>query len=95
MTSSVPTEQTYTLYRRGLELLEDGDFVDATEPLAEAAHEFGRYSNTRILIDDPGLARESVSGRFSSSDPERFARAIAVAFDARVSEEAGALHISR
>lgn len=30
-------EQTYTLYRRGIELLEDGDFEDATEPLAEAA----------------------------------------------------------
>lgn len=30
-------EQTYTLYRRGIELLEDGDFEDATAPLAEAA----------------------------------------------------------
>ena len=28
-------EPTYTLYRRGVELLEDGDFEHATEPLAE------------------------------------------------------------
>src|ERR1700709_121785 len=37
VTSALPQEPTYTLYRRGLELLEDGDFVDAAEPLAEAA----------------------------------------------------------
>lgn len=30
-------EPTYTLYRRGIELLEDGDFEHATAPLAEAA----------------------------------------------------------
>lgn len=30
-------EPTYTLYRRGIELLEDGDFEHAAEPLAEAA----------------------------------------------------------
>ncbi|MFN8216871.1 MAG: tetratricopeptide repeat protein [Solirubrobacterales bacterium] len=37
MASETGLEPTYTLYRRGIELLEDGDFVDATEPLAEAA----------------------------------------------------------
>jgi hypothetical protein len=30
-------ESTYSLYRRGVELLEDGSFEAATEPLAEAA----------------------------------------------------------
>lgn len=32
-------ESVYILYRRGLELLEDGSFEEATEPLAEAARQ--------------------------------------------------------
>ena len=30
-------DSTYTLYRKGMELLEDGSFSEATVPLAEAA----------------------------------------------------------
>ena len=32
-----PAEETYSLYRRGVELLEDGSFGEATVPLAEVA----------------------------------------------------------
>jgi transmembrane sensor len=51
------------------------------ETLAEAAAEFARYSDKRIRIDDPAIARERVTGLFVSADPVGFAKAIAVSFD--------------
>jgi len=44
------TEATYTLYRRGIELLEDGDFVDAAEPLAEAARRAPEKTSIREAL---------------------------------------------
>ncbi|MGV1050017.1 MAG: tetratricopeptide repeat protein [Solirubrobacterales bacterium] len=44
------SEPTYTLYRRGIELLEDGDFEDATEPLAEAARRAPEKSSVREAL---------------------------------------------
>ncbi len=41
---------TYTLYRRGIELLEDGDFRDATEPLAEAARRAPEKTSVREAL---------------------------------------------
>jgi Flp pilus assembly protein TadD len=46
----MPTEPTYTLYRRGLELLEDGDFLDAAKPLAEAARRAPEKSSVREAL---------------------------------------------
>ena len=43
-------ESTYTLYRRGLELLEDGSFEAATEPLAEAARQAPEKSSVREAL---------------------------------------------
>jgi Flp pilus assembly protein TadD len=45
--SPVPT---YTLYRRGIELLEDGDFRDAAEPLAEAARRAPEKTSVREAL---------------------------------------------
>lgn len=50
MNSAAPTEPTYTLYRRGLELLEDGDFIDAAEPLAEAARRAPEKTSVREAL---------------------------------------------
>ena len=41
---------TYTLYRRGMELLEDGSFKEATEPLAEAARRAPEKSSVREAL---------------------------------------------
>ncbi|WP_369062073.1 FecR domain-containing protein [Caulobacter sp. 73W] len=46
--------------------------------LGEAAGQFARYSDRRIVIDDPVVARLKVAGLFSASDPEGFARAAAL-----------------
>ena len=42
--------ETYTLYRRGIELLEDGDFEHAAEPLAEAARRAPEKSSVREAL---------------------------------------------
>lgn len=54
------------------------------QPLAEAAAEFSRYSDTRIVIEDPRLAREEISGMFQANDPVGFGRAVAEALGTRV-----------
>ena len=41
---------TYTLYRRGIELLEDGSFEEATAPLAEAARRAPEKSSVREAL---------------------------------------------
>jgi Flp pilus assembly protein TadD len=43
-------EPTYTLYRRGMELLEDGDYEHATEPLAEAARREPEKTSVREAL---------------------------------------------
>ena len=43
-------ESTYTLYRRGVELLEDGSFEEATAPLAEAARREPEKSSVREAL---------------------------------------------
>ena len=44
------SESTYSLYRRGVELLEDGSFAAATEPLAEAARRAPEKSSVREAL---------------------------------------------
>ena len=43
-------ESLYTLYRRGVELLEDGNFREATVPLAEAARQAPEKSSVREAL---------------------------------------------
>ena len=44
------TESLYSLYRRGMELLEDGDFEEATVPLKEAARQAPEKSSVREAL---------------------------------------------
>jgi transmembrane sensor len=46
------------------------------QTLAEAASEFSRYSDVRMIID-PAIADKTVTGLFASNDPVGFARAAA------------------
>ena len=59
-------EQTYTLYRRGLELLEDGDFEHATAPLAEAARRAPEKTSVREALGRAYFR----SGRFAPAAAE-------------------------
>jgi transmembrane sensor len=49
--------------------------------LREAANEFARYSDVRIVIDDPAIAGEEITGLYQANDPVGFARAVAFALD--------------
>jgi tetratricopeptide (TPR) repeat protein len=57
---------TYTLYRRGIELLADGSFEQAAEPLAEAARRAPEKSSVREAL---GRAYYR-SGRFAEAATE-------------------------
>lgn len=46
--------------------------------LSQAAAEFARYSDRRIRIDDPTVASLKVTGLFSATDPDGFAKAAAL-----------------
>jgi transmembrane sensor len=62
--------------------------------LREAADEFARYSDTRIVIEDPEIARRTVTGLFSANNPVGFANAIATSMSLRTRVEPGAVHSS-
>ncbi|ESQ87295.1 hypothetical protein ABAC460_19930 [Asticcacaulis sp. AC460] len=59
------------------------------DTLSQAATEFARYSDTRIVIEDPAVARETVTGLFQANDPVGFSKAVAVSFGlrAKISEK--------
>ncbi len=63
--------------------------------LGDAAREFARYSDQRIVIDDPAVARLKVAGVHSTSDPAGFARAAALAQGLRVSATPDAITLSK
>lgn len=69
------------------------DFDGTT--LTEAVATFARYSDQHIVIDDPEIARRSVTGLFSSTNPEGFAEAVALSMNLRTRTEGGAIHLSR
>ena len=65
------------------------------ETLREAAEMFARYSDTKIVIDDPDVANRTVAGLFVSNDPVGFAKAVALSSDLRVETGNGEVRLSR
>lgn len=65
------------------------------DTLAQAAQTFARYSDTRIIIDDPDVAREEISGLFSMNDPVSFARAAAASLGLQATVGPGEVRLSR
>lgn len=63
--------------------------------LGQAADEFARYSDRRIVIDDPTIAGLKMTGLFSASDPDGFAKAAALSLGLRVTTEADGVRLSR
>lgn len=73
----------------------EGRIVFDRESLATAAAEFVRYSDTRIVIDDPSLRNEEITGSFQATDPVGFARAAAEALRVRVKVSNGKVRLFR
>jgi transmembrane sensor len=63
------------------------------ETLEDAAEEFARYSNTRIVVD-PAVANRTVTGRFASNDPVGFAKAAASVLNLHVEVESTEVRIN-
>lgn len=76
-----PRLDTVTAWRQG-ELVLDNMRV------ADAVSEMNRYSTKPIIIHNPGLARQRISGVFRTGESATFARTIAAIYSAPVSESA-------
>jgi transmembrane sensor len=72
-----------------------GQIAFEGESLAQAAAEFARYSDTKIVIDDPVLAKEEIAGLFKATDPVGFAQTIAISLNARASIGEGEVRLTR
>jgi len=71
VTTAMPEEKL----ARGLEWQHGRISLD-DETLADAANEFARYSEVRIVVD-PAVSNKTVTGLFASSDPVGFAKTAA------------------
>jgi transmembrane sensor len=60
-----------------------GQIAFDSATLRDAANEFRRYSNIRIVVDD-SVANRTVTGLFSSNDPIGFARVTAAVLELQV-----------
>jgi transmembrane sensor len=58
----------------------NGRIAFEDETLRAAASEFARYSDVRIVIDDPTIANERITGLYQTVDPVSFAKSAAVIF---------------
>jgi transmembrane sensor len=67
-------------------------FEDVT--LAEALREFSRYSDTRVLIDEPAISQLRVVGLYSASDPVGFAKTAAISLGLRFEMRDGVAHLN-
>jgi len=74
---------------------QNGQLAFEGETLAQAVQEFSRYSDTRIVVDDPALAKEEIAGLFKATDPVGFAQTIAISLNARASVGEGEVRLTR
>lgn len=73
----------------------EGRIAFEGETLAQAAEQFSRYSDIRIVIADAGTANEEITGLFQANDPVGFAQAVATSLDLKTQVGAGEVRISR
>jgi transmembrane sensor len=58
----------------------NGRLAFEDDTLHEAVSEFSRYSDVSIVIDDPSIARERITGVYQTVDPVGFAKSASVIF---------------
>jgi transmembrane sensor len=74
-------------WQRGLLSFED-------IPLGDALREFSRYSDTRIVIDEPAISKLRVVGLYSASDPVGFAKTVAISLGLKFEMRDGVAHLN-
>lgn len=65
---------------------QSGEILFLDEPLTVAVARYNRLLARPIRVVGPELARIRVGGRFTSSNPEAFLKAVAISFPVRVTE---------
>lgn len=73
----------------------EGRLAFQGETLQQAADRFARYSDIRIVIDDPAAAAEPISGLYQANDPVGFSRAVASSLGLRAEVGAGEVRLRR
>lgn len=73
----------------------EGRIAFEGETLSQAAEQFARYSDTRIVIVDPALAEERITGLFQANDPVGFSRAVATSLGLHVEFAAQEVRLRR
>ncbi len=64
------------------------------DTLSVAAAQFMRYSDTRIVIDDPLVGSRRIVGLYSASDPAGFARSVALSLGLVVQQDGNVVRLS-
>jgi transmembrane sensor len=82
-----PLLDTVTAWRRGEVVL------DKTR-LEDAAQEMNRYSNVKLVIDNPDTANIRLSGVFRAGDSQRFAQAVAETYHVHIDNQPRRILIS-
>lgn len=72
----------------------DGMLSFGGQSLSEAVRAFDRYGSARIMVVDPDLARQKITGLFKADDPRGFATAIAASFGGIARSEGDVIRIS-
>ncbi|PZQ46127.1 MAG: anti-sigma factor [Phenylobacterium zucineum] len=73
----------------------EGKIAFRGDSLADAARAFARYGDPRVIVADPALAREPITGLFAANDPAGFSRTVAFALDATVTRRGDEIVLSR
>jgi transmembrane sensor len=63
--------------------------------LAQAAEEFDRYSDLKIRVDDPSIAKLHITGVYAVNDPEGFAQNAALSLGLRSTRQGNEVVISK
>lgn len=88
-TKLAPDEVTRALAWKAGRIAFEGDTLE------DAAQAFTRYSDTRIIIQDPSVGREEITGLFASNDPVGFARAAALSLNLKTTVALNEVRLSR
>jgi transmembrane sensor len=65
------------------------------QTLREAANAYRRYSDIQIVVDDPVIADEQITGLFQANDPVGFSRAVASSLQVHMSVRDKEVHLFR
>jgi transmembrane sensor len=72
----------------------EGRIAFEGETIASAVAEFARYSDVRIVLNDPAIGRRRITGLFATDNPAAFARALAVTSGLDLTTRDGRLYLS-